>query len=368
MADQPTFPAAGGSAAPTTPARVAFVFPGQGSQVVGMGADVAAASPAARAVFAAADQALGFALSRLCFEGPEETLRETVNTQPALVATSLALLAALQATAADGAAPANQGAAPALALPLTPAFVAGHSVGEYAALAAAGALGLAETLRLARERGRLMHTEGQAIPSGMAAILGMDAAALEPICAEATARALAELAAQGGASHPGAGRVVVANDNAAGQVVISGEQHALEIAMALASAQGARRVVPLTVSGAFHSPVMAPAAQGLATVLANADLRDAAIPIISNITATPLTRADDLRVELARQIVSPVQWTRSVQYLVEQGVTTFVEIGAGQVLAGLIKRIAKGTTVLSVGAATDLVPVAERLRAVLAEA
>ncbi len=366
MADQPTFPAAEGSATLAPPARVAFVFPGQGSQVVGMGADVAAASPAARAVFAAADQALGFALSQLCFAGPEATLRETVNTQPALVATSLALLAALQATAANGDG-GDEIAIPALAQPLAPAFVAGHSVGEYAALAAAGALGLAETLRLARERGRLMHTEGQTIPSGMAAILGMDAVALDPICAEATTQALAELAAQGVAAHPGAGRVVIANHNAPGQVVISGEQHALEIAMALASARGARRVVPLTVSGAFHSPVMAPAAQGLATALASADLRDAAIPIISNISATPLTHADDLRVELAQQIVSPVQWTRSVQYLVEQGVTTFVEIGAGQVLAGLIKRIAKGATVLSVSTAADLAPVAERLRALLAE-
>src|SRR5579862_598341 len=189
MAESNT-PSAQDERAPSTdmPARLAFVFPGQGSQVVGMGADVYAASPAARAVFDAADQALGFSLSRLCFEGPEDTLRETVNTQPALVATSLALLAALQealqetagssALAVDG--------DPALSQPLAPDFVAGHSIGEYAALAVAGVLGLAETLRLARERGWLMHAEGQAIPSGMAAVLGMDAAALEPICAEAT--------------------------------------------------------------------------------------------------------------------------------------------------------------------------------------
>ncbi|HUY80028.1 MAG TPA: ACP S-malonyltransferase [Ktedonobacterales bacterium] len=350
------------------PVRVAFVFPGQGSQAVGMGADVAAASPAARAIFDAADEALGFALARLCFEGPEEILRETVNTQPALVTTSLALLAALQEAAGDapiGATSATASDANGLALrqPLTPAFVAGHSIGEYTALAVAGALAVADTVRLARERGRLMHAEGQAIPSGMAAVLGMDADALTAICAEATTQAQGELATQGGAAHPGAGRVVVANDNAPGQVVISGERRALDVAMELAKARGAKRVVPLTVSGAFHSPVMAPAAQGLAMALASAPLRDAAIPIISNITATPLTAANDLRDELAQQIVSPVQWTRTVQYLADQGVTTFVEIGAGQVLAGLIKRIAKGATVLSVSAAADVASVAAQLRA-----
>lgn len=374
MAEQSDLPAPRADVSSSAPGRVAFVFPGQGSQAVGMGADVAAASPAARAVFAVADEALGFALSRLCFEGPEETLRETVNTQPALVTTSLALLAALQeaargaqsggGSAASGASIAL-GAADGLALrqPLTPAFVAGHSVGEYAALAAAGALGVAETVRLARERGRLMHAEGQSIPSGMAAVLGMDADALTAICAEATAQAHGELTAQNAATHPGAGRVAVANDNAPGQVVISGERRALDMAMEMARARGAKRVVPLPVSAAFHSPVMAPAAQGLAAALAVAPLRDAVIPIISNITATPLTTAHDLRDELALQIVSPVQWTRSVQYLAEQGVTMFVEIGAGQVLAGLIKRIAKGATVLTVSAATDVASVAERLRA-----
>jgi len=346
------------------------VFPGQGSQAVGMGADVAAASPAARAVFAAADAALGFSLSRLCFEGPEETLRETVNTQPALVATSLALLAALQeaargatiASSSGDGAPVPDGEA--LRQPITPAFVAGHSIGEYAALAAARALDVADTVRLARERGRLMHAEGQTIPSGMAAVLGMDADALTAICAEATAQAQGELAGQGvAAAHPGAGRVVVANDNAPGQVVMSGERRALDVAMELAKARGAKRVVPLTVSGAFHSPVMAPAAQGLAEALALAPLRDAATPIISNISATPLSSAADLRDELAQQIVSPVQWTRSMQFLADQGVTTFVEIGAGQVLSGLIKRIVKGATVLSVSAAADVATVAERLRA-----
>jgi [acyl-carrier-protein] S-malonyltransferase len=338
---------------------VAFIFPGQGSQAVGMGADIYRVSPAARTIFDAADSALGFALSRLCFEGPEDTLRETINTQPALVATSLALLAALQEAA--GAPAVTDGAEPSLRAPLTPAWLAGHSVGEYAALAASGALDIAGTIRLARERGRLMSEEGAAIPSGMAAVLGMDAPALERICAEATERTRAVLAPDEAAAHPGAGRVVLANDNAPGQIVISGERRALDTAMELAKAAGARRVVPLAVSGAFHSPVMAPAAAGLARAVDAAPIRDAAVPIVSNITATPLSAAGDIRRELASQIVSPVQWTRSIEWLAAQGVTLFVEIGAGQVLTGLVKRIARDATTLSVSSAADVAAVAPRL-------
>lgn len=337
--------------------RIAFVFPGQGSQAVGMGADVFQASPAARRVFELADSAIGFPLSVLCFKGPEETLRETINAQPALVANSLALLAALQAAAG---APLPESGEPMLAGPLAPAFTAGHSVGEYAALAIAGALDIGDTLRLVRERGRLMHAAGTGCPSSMAAVLGMDAATLEAICAEATELALAQRAPD--ETHPGAGRVVVANDNAPGQIVISGAQPALDRAMALARERGAKRVVPLTVSAAFHSPVMAPAAAGMVRAAETAPIRDARIPVISNITATPLTLATDLRRELARQIESPVQWTRSVEYLVAQGVTTFVEIGAGQVLSGLVKRIAKGVTTLALSSAGDVVPVAQQLR------
>ncbi len=339
--------------------RIAFVFPGQGSQAVGMGADIASVSPAARAVFARADSALGFSLSRLCFEGPEDALRETINTQPAIVATSLALLAALQEAAGASAAPDE----PSLRSPLTPAAVAGHSVGEYAAVAASGALGIAETLRLVRERGRVMHEEGLRCPSGMAAVLGMDRATLEGIAAEATRRAQSEpVEASARGEHPGWGHVVVANDNAPGQIVLSGEQHALDIAMELAKAQGAKRVVPLTVSGAFHSPVMAPAAEGLARAVAEASIQAPQVPIISNITAEPITSAEGLRDELSRQIASPVQWTQSVQNLVQSGIGVFVEVGAGQVLSGLIKRIAKGATVLSVSSAADVPAVAEQLR------
>lgn len=342
---------------------IAFVFPGQGSQAVGMGADVYAASPAARSVFDTADTALGFALTRLCFEGPEELLRETINAQPAIVAVSLALLAALRE--AMGASAPNVAAAPLFAGPPQPAYVAGHSVGEYAAAAAAGALDLAGTLRLVRERGRLMHEEGTRCAGGMAAIIGLDDAALGTICDEATTRARGELgaAAEAPATHPGAGRVIVANYNSPGQTVLSGERRALDLAMDLARERGARRVMPLSVSGAFHSPVMAPAAGGLAAAIAEAPIQAPEIPIIANITAEPLTTATALRDELARQIAAPVQWTRTVEHLTSQGVTTFVEIGPGQVLSGLIKRIAKGATLLSVGSAGDVPAVAERLGA-----
>jgi [acyl-carrier-protein] S-malonyltransferase len=335
--------------------RIAFVFPGQGSQSVGMGADTFAASPAARAVYRGVDAALGFALSTLCFEGPEEALRETINTQPAIVATSLALLATLQEAAHGG----TEASGDLLTGPIAPAFVAGHSVGEYAALSAAGALDLTETLRLVRERGRLMQQDGERIPSGMAAVLGMDAAILEAICAEATEQARAGLDAS--ETHPGAGRVVVANDNAPGQIVISGDQRALDLAMELARARGARRVVPLAVSGAFHSPVMAPATKGLAQAVDAAPIQDARVPLISNITAQPLTSATDLRAELAQQIASPVQWTQTIEYLAGQGVEACVEIGAGQVLAGLIRRIAKDIPVVAVGNAAEAKAAAQAL-------
>lgn len=342
--------------------RIAFVFPGQGSQSVGMGAEVFSASPAARAIYALADEAVGFPLSALCFEGPEERLRETINTQPALVATSLALLAALQEAAGTSLVP---NGSPELQRPLTPAFVAGHSVGEYAALAVAGALDLPDMLRLVRERGRLMHQESTRVPSGMAAVLGLDAATLNAVCAQATEETLAILGEEASSSeaHPGLGRVVVANDNAPGQIVISGEQRALDRAMELARERGAKRVIPLAVSGAFHSPVLTPAAEGLAPAVAAAPIRDAAIPLVANISASAITSTADLKAELARQIAAPVQWTQSMEYMAAQGVTTFVEIGPGQVLTGLIKRIVKGATLVNVGSVAEIAPAVELLRA-----
>ncbi len=324
-------------------AQVAFLFPGQGSQAIGMGADVYAASAAGRQVFETVDEALGFSLSTLCFQGPDETLRETMNAQPAIVTVSLALLAALQETLS----PHNSS----WSNPLVPSYTAGHSVGEYAAVVAADALDLKSAAMLVRERGRLMHHEGTVCPGGMAAIIGMEAEPLQALCQEATSQALASQAAGG---HPGRGRVIIANFNAPGQIVISGEQHALSLAMELAKTRGAKRVIPLAVSGAFHSPVMQPAASGLAQVIATTQVQDARVPIISNITAQPLTIAQDIREELAEQISSSVQWIRTIEYLVQAGVSVFIEIGPGQALTGMIKRISKGVTTVTISSMADI--------------
>jgi [acyl-carrier-protein] S-malonyltransferase len=332
--------------------QVAFLFPGQGSQAVGMGADIFAASAAARRVFETVDEALGFPLSTLCFTGPEETLRKTINAQPAIVTVSLAYLAAFQ----EALSPSSSS----WSTPLAPDFTAGHSVGEFAALVASGALDLKETARLVRERGRLMDIEETACPGGMAAIIGLEAEPLQEVCQEATRQLAAERAGQ--SSHPGQGQVIVANYNAPGQIVISGEQKALALAGELAKARGAKRVIPLSVSGAFHSPVMYPAVGGLAQALAATDLRDAALPVISNITATPLTRADDLRSELAEQLAAPVQWIRTIEYLHGAGITTFIEIGPGQALAGMIKRIVKGARIINIGNISEVGKAAALIR------
>lgn len=322
--------------------QVAFLFPGQGSQAVGMGADIFTASTAARHVFEVVDQALGFSLSDLCFRGPEDTLRETINAQPAIVTVSLALLAAFQEALSS---PAH---VPAWSSPLVPSYTAGHSVGEYAALVAAGALDLESAAQLVRTRGRLMHHEGSVCPGGMAAIIGLDGETLEAICQEAIARTVASLSPDA-KNHQGEGQVTVANFNAPGQIVISGEQRALGLAMDLAKERGAKRVIPLAVSGAFHSPVMQPAASDLAEAIDATNVHDAAIPMIGNIDAIPLTEARAIRAELAQQIASPVQWIRTIEYLANAGVTTFLEIGPGQALTGMVKRITKGATIINIG-------------------
>lgn len=335
------------------PPQVAFLFPGQGSQAVGMGADVFATSAAARHVFETVDEAVGIPLSKLCFEGPEETLRETINAQPAIITVSLALLAALQETLSPQTF--------SWALPLTPSYTAGHSVGEYAALVAAGALNLKSAALLVRERGRLMHHEGTVCPGGMVAVLGMEAEALQEICQEATAQATANLTPST-RTHVGQGQVVVANLNAPGQIVLSGEQQALAIATELAKRKGAKRAIPLAVSGAFHSPVMQPAAQGLAEAIANSAVQNATIPIIGNINAVPLIEAQAIREELAQQIASSVQWTHTIEYLANAGVTVFLEIGPGQALTSMVKRIAKGVTTLNIGSGAEIPKVADMLR------
>lgn len=336
--------------------QVAFLFPGQGSQAVGMGADVCATSSAARRVFETVDEALGFSLSALCFEGPEDTLRDTVNAQPAIVTVSLALLAAFQ----EALSPFTFS----WTSPLTPGYTAGHSVGEITALVASGALDLRSATRLVQERGRLMHHEGTVCPGGMAAIIGMDAEELQMICQEATTEAQAHYAAEDGGmlAHPGLGRVMVANFNAPGQIVISGEDYALQVAMELAKKNGAKRVIPLAVSGAFHSPVMEPAAVGLAQAIRTTAIQNTTIPVISNISATPLTEAQTMREELAKQIASPVQWIGTIEYLASAGVTVFIEIGPGQALTGMVKRIRKGATTVSISSGADIEKAAKALR------
>ena len=333
--------------------QVAFVFPGQGSQAVGMGVDICAASAAARHVFATVDETLGFSLSTLCFHGPEETLRATINAQPAITTVSLAFLAAFQ----EALSPQNFS----WASPLTPAYTAGHSVGECTTLVAAGAMDLKGAAQLVRERGRLMHEEETLCPGGMTALLGMDMETAQEICTEATRQAQAELPSAN-PTHPGQGQVVIANYNAPGQIVISGEQRALTLAMDLAKARGAKRVMPLAVSGAFHSPAMQPAATKLARLIESASIDNAAIPIISNITAVPLTDVYALREELAQQVASSVQWVKTIEYLAGAGVTTFIEIGPGQALTGLIKRIAKGVTMINIGSVAEVEQAAAQVR------
>src|SRR5258708_2023806 len=322
--------------------QVAFLFPGQGSQAVGMGADIFEASPAARRVFENVDEALGIGLSNLCFQGPEDVLRETINAQPAIVTVSLALLAALQEAFSESTSSWSS--------PLVPSYTAGHSVGEYAALVASATLHLEDAVRLVRERGRLMHHEGTVCPGGMAAVIGMDAESLQEICQQATAQATQTLAHEatiigvdgdGDLPHPGLGQVIVANYNAPGQIVISGEQHALDVAMALARARGAKRVIPLAVSGAFHSPVMQPASSGLTQLIVTTSIQETRIPVIGNIHATPITSAETIGEELAQQIASPVQWIRTIEYMADTGVTIFIEMGPGHPLTGMVNRIIK---------------------------
>ncbi len=318
--------------------QVAFLFPGQGSQVVGMGADIYAASEAARHVFRTFDENLGFPLSEICFHGPEETLRSTINAQPAIVAVSLAYLAAFQESLSSH----NSS----WSSPLSPSYTAGHSVGEVAALVPAGVANLQDVANLVRERGRLMHEAGIACPGGMAAIIGMEEEILQEICREATQQTTATL---GTTAHAGEGEVVVANYNAPGQIVISGDLRALEVATTLAQARGAIRAIPLAVSGAFHSPIMAPAADKLTHFITNIEIHDATIPIISNMMATPLAQSTALRDELAQQLATPVQWVHTIEYLISVGITTFFEIGPGRALAGMIKRIARHAKIINIG-------------------
>ncbi len=298
------------------PMRVAYVFPGQGSQWVGMGGDLYDNFDSAKAVFEQADEVLGFPLSRLCFNGPEDELRQTINAQPAIVTVSFACLQAIQEVTG------NNELSP-------PVFLAGHSLGEYTALAAAGVLDFATTVYLARERGRLMHKAGQERLGGMVAIIGFDEALLAEVCGEVDTR--------------------IANVNCPGQLVISGAAENLTKAANLVKSRGASRAVPLGVSGAFHTPLMQSAVSGMSEIMATLSFGEPAIPIIANTTAQPLTTADLIKEELLRQLCNCVQWQRSIEYMVDNGVSTFIEIGPGKVLTGLIKRINKNVKTMNIG-------------------
>jgi [acyl-carrier-protein] S-malonyltransferase len=289
--------------------RFAFVFPGQGSQAVGMGRALASASPAAARVFAEADDALGQPISALAWDGPSETLDRTENAQPALLATSIAYFAAVRERQ-DGAEP-------------QPAFAAGHSMGQYSALVAARVVSLADGIRLVRERGRLMQASGDGRDGAMAAILGLDDARLPELVAEASTN----------------GVFAVANRNAPGQVVVSGERRAVEAAAEIAKRLGARKTIVLPVSVAAHSPLMAAAGDGMRKVLSDVQFADPVVPLLANADARPLITGDACRVELVEHLTTGVDWVRAVETMAAAGVTTFVEVGPGRVLTGLIKRI-----------------------------
>ncbi|PYI54235.1 ACP S-malonyltransferase [Paenibacillus flagellatus] len=295
--------------------RIAFVFPGQGAQAVGMGKDIYDSHAGAKSIFDKADEALGFKLTELIFQGPEDELKKTANTQPALLTTSVAILQAV------------------LELGIEPDFVAGHSLGEYSALVAGGVLSFEDAVRTVRARGEFME---QAVPSGqggMAAVLGADREQLAELCRKVTEEI---------------GVVEMANVNCPGQIVVSGSAAGVQAIVERGKEAGAKRVIPLEVSGPFHSSLMQPAADRLAGTLAGVPMNDARVPVVANVTADSVLQAEDIRRLLVDQVVSPVLWEDSVSWMIAQGVDTFVEIGSGTVLAGLIKKVDKQVQVVSI--------------------
>lgn len=305
--------------APAADRAIAFVFPGQGSQYVGMGKALYDASDTARRVFRRADEILGFALSKLCFEGPENELNDTINAQPAILTVSVACLNVMRERWQ------------AMGQVMAPRYVAGHSLGEFTALVAAEVIDFDTALVLVRERGRLMKENGKERPGGMLAVLGLDRPVLEEVVAEASA----------------CGVISLANANSPGQLVLSGEISALDRAAELARARGAARVVRLPITIASHSPLMARAAAQFGEIVAHLPLRQPRIPVVANITGGILTSAEDIRKELADHILKPVQWTASVVEMVARGSAEFLEIGPGQVLSGLIRRINQDAQVIT---------------------
>jgi len=305
--------------------KVAYVFPGQGSQSTGMGLDLYNSYPSAKKVFNEADVSLGFSLSRLCFEGPDDELTKTHNVQPAILVVSIACLKALEEAAIDN-------------FP-SPSFVAGHSLGEYTALVAAGVLSLADAVLLVRERGRLMYEAGLNNPGSMLAIIGLDEERVKDI-----------------SFHSG---TEISNINCPGQIVISGAAQALAEAEKLARTKGAR-AIPLRVSGAFHSALMEPIITEFGKIVSSFEFHSPAVPIISNVTARLLSDVNSIKEELVKQLRNCIQWQRSMEYMMHSGVTTFYEIGPGRVLSGLIRRINSELQTFNISGTEDIVQLARR--------
>jgi [acyl-carrier-protein] S-malonyltransferase len=303
---------------------VAFTFPGQGSQAVGMGKDLADAFPEARAVFEEVDEALGQKLSTILFEGPEETLTLTANAQPALMAVSIAVMRVLEARG--------------LSLKEQVSHVAGHSLGEYSALCAAGTFSLGDTARLLRIRGDAMQS---AVPVGegaMAAIIGLEQADVEAICAEASS----------------AGSCQIANDNGGGQLVISGSKPAVETAARLATEKGAKRALMLSVSAPFHSALMAPAADAMREALAGVSAQAPVVPLVANVRAAPVSDPDEIVRLLVEQVTGQVRWRETIEWFAANNVTTLYEVGSGKVLTGLARRIDKSVTGIAINTPADI--------------
>lgn len=303
---------------------VAFTFPGQGSQAVGMGKDLAETFPEARAVFAEVDEALGQNLSAIMFEGPEETLTLTANAQPALMAVSIAVMRVLEARG--------------LSLKDQVSYVAGHSLGEYSALCAAGTFSLADTARLLRIRGNAMQS---AVPVGegaMAAIIGLEQADVEAICQEVST----------------GGSCQIANDNGGGQLVISGSKPAVEVAARLATEKGAKRALMLTVSAPFHSALMAPAADAMREALATVAAKAPVVPVVANVRAVPVSDPQEIVRLLVEQVTGQVRWRETVEWFARNDVTTLYEVGSGKVLTGLARRIDKSVTGIAINTPADI--------------
>jgi len=310
--------------------KIAFVFPGQGSQAVGMGKSVAEEDSNAKKIFEQADSRLGYSLSDIIFNGPIETLTQTTNAQPALLTTSIAIMQCLQTSG------------------IKPDYTAGHSLGEYTALVAAGAISFEDAVYAVHKRGEYME---EAVPNGegtMAAVLGLDRQILKEVTDEVTANG---------------NSVQLANLNCPGQIVISGTVKGVEEASALAKERGAKRALPLQVSGPFHSQLMKPAAEKFTRILNEINIVDAQIPVIANVTAEPMTDANEIKEKLIEQLYSPVQWEDSVRKMIDLSVDTFIEIGSGKVLSGLIKKINKEVKIYSIQDMESCAQVAQELKA-----